>query len=97
MRRCLLTAMTALVAAASTAQVNAETVMLRSGSYADFRQLVSREAATTEVSIAATLSFPDAAQDHYPAIGIVHGLGGYVERRLACRRISQSRLRYPDL
>jgi dienelactone hydrolase len=53
--------------------------MLRSGSYADFRQLVSREAATNEVSIAATLSFPDAAQDHYPAIVIVHGLGGYVE------------------
>jgi dienelactone hydrolase len=79
MRRYLLAAMTALVAAASTAQVNAETVMLRSGSYGDFRQLVSREAATNEVSIAATLSFPDAAQDHYPAIVIVHGLGGYVE------------------
>ena len=79
MRSYLLAAMTTLVAAASTAQVNAETVMLRSGSYADFRQLVSREAATNEVSIAATLSFPDAAQDHYPAIVIVHCLGGYVE------------------
>jgi dienelactone hydrolase len=79
MRQYLIAAMTALVVAASTAQVNAETVMLRSGSYADFRQLVSREAATTEVSIAATLSFPDAARDHYPAIVIVHGLGGYVE------------------
>ena len=79
MRSYLLAAMTTLVAAASTAQVNAETVMLRSGSYADFRQLVSREAATNEVSIAATLSFPDAARDHYPAIVIVHGLGGYVE------------------
>jgi dienelactone hydrolase len=79
MRRCLLTAVTALVVAASTAQVNAETVMLRSGSYADFRQLVSREAATTEVSITATLSFPDAARDRYPAVVIVHGLGGYLE------------------
>jgi dienelactone hydrolase len=79
MRRCLLTAVTALVVAASTAQVNAETVMLRSGSYADFRQLVSREAATTEVAIAATLSFPDAARDRYPAVVIVHGLGGYLE------------------
>jgi dienelactone hydrolase len=79
MWRYLLAAMTALVAAVSTAQVNAETVMLRSGSYADFRQLVSREAATNEVSIAATLSFPDAARDHYPTIVIVHGLGGYVE------------------
>jgi len=79
MRRYLLAAMTTLVAVVSTAQVNAETVMLRSGSYADFRQLVSREAATAEVSIAATLSFPDAARDRYPAVVIVHGLGGYLE------------------
>ena len=79
MRSYLLAAMTTLVAAASTAQVNAETVMLRSGSYADFRQLVSREAATNEVSIAAMLSFPDAARDRYPAVVIVHGLGGYLE------------------
>jgi dienelactone hydrolase len=79
MRRCLLMAVTALVVAASTARVNAETVMLRSGSYADFRQLVSREAAITEVAIAATLSFPNAARDRYPAVVIVHGLGGYVE------------------
>jgi len=79
MRRCLLTAMTVLVAAASTAKVNAETATFQSGSYADFRQLVSREAATTEVAIAATLSFPDAARDRYPAVVIVHGLGGYLE------------------
>jgi dienelactone hydrolase len=79
MRRYLLAAMTVLVAAVSTAQVNAETVMLRSGSYADFRQLVSREAVTTEVSIAATLSFPYEARDRYPAVVIVHGLGGYLE------------------
>jgi dienelactone hydrolase len=79
MRRYLLAAMAALVTAVSTAQVNAETMMLRSGSYADFRQLVSREAATSEVSIAATLSFPDVARDRYPAVVIVHGLGGYVE------------------
>ena len=79
MRRYLLAAMTALVATASTAQVNAETVMLQSGSYADFRQLVSREAPTTVVSIAATLSFPDEARDRYPAVVIVHGLGGYLE------------------
>jgi dienelactone hydrolase len=79
MRQYLLAAMIALVVAASTAQVNAETVMFRSGSYVDFRQLVSREAATTEVSIAATLSFPDAARDRYPAVVIVHGLGGYGE------------------
>jgi len=79
MPRRLLAAVTALVVAASTAQVNAETVMLRSGSYGDFRQLVAREAATTEVSIAATLSFPAEARDRYPAVVIVHGLGGYGE------------------
>src|SRR5260370_7727648 len=79
MRRCLLAAVTALVVAASTAQVNAETVMLRSGSYADFRQLVLREGVATEVSIAATLSFPEEARDRYPAVVIVHGLGGYLE------------------
>jgi dienelactone hydrolase len=80
MRRYLLAALTALVAAASTAQVNAETVMFQSGSYADFRQLVSREAPTTEVSIAATLSFPDAARDRYPAVVIVHSIAGYLEQ-----------------
>src|SRR5260370_23576187 len=79
MRRYLLAAMTALVVAASTAQVNAETVMLRSGSYADFRQVVSRGAGTPEVAMAATLSFPEEARDRYPAVVIVHGLGGYLE------------------
>src|SRR5260370_5931595 len=79
MGRYLFAAMTALVVAVSTAQVRAETVTPRSGSYADFRQLVSREAATTEVSIAATLSFPEEARDRYPAVVIVHGLGAYLE------------------
>jgi dienelactone hydrolase len=78
MRRYLLAAMTALVTV-STAQVNAEMVTFQSGNYTDFRQLVSREAATTEVSVAAALSFPDAARDRYPAVVIVHGLGGYLE------------------
>jgi dienelactone hydrolase len=79
MRARLLTVVAALVAGAAATQVNAETVTLQSGTYADFRQLSSRQAATTEVPIAATLTFPDGARDRYPAVVIVHSLAGYLE------------------
>jgi len=67
------------MARALATQVDAETVTFQSGSYADFRQLLSREAPAGEVSITATLSFPDQARDRYPAVVIVHSLGGYLE------------------
>jgi dienelactone hydrolase len=79
MRLYLFAAMAALMAGALATQVDAETVTFQSGSYTDFRQLLSREAPTGEVSIAATLSFPDQARDRYPAVVIVHSLGGYLE------------------
>ena len=58
---------------------NAESIKFQSGDYADFRQLVSREAATTTVTIAGTLTFPDEARDRYPAVVIVHSIAGFQE------------------
>ena len=77
---------------------NAETVTFQSGSYADFRQLLAREAP------AATVHLRDAALSRRGAGSLSRRrdraydcrLSG-VERRLARRRISQSRLRHPDL
>ena len=50
----------------------AQTVMVQSGRYTDFRQLLSREAPASTVGVAMTLRFPDEAQDRYPAVVIVH-------------------------
>ena len=55
-----------------------ERVTLRSGSYADFRQVFVREA-PTEVSVPATLRFPDQPQDRYPAVVVVHTISGFRE------------------
>ena len=49
----------------------------QSASYTDFRQLVAREAPTSAVTVSATLSFPDRGQERYPALVIVHTIGGY--------------------
>jgi dienelactone hydrolase len=69
----------ALVIGTAAAQANAEAVTFQSGSYADFRQLLSREAAPATVTIAATLSFPAEARDRYPAVVVVHTIAGYLE------------------
>lgn len=69
----------ALAAGTAAAQANAETVTFQSGSYADFRQLLSRESPTDTVTIAATLAFPDQARDRYPAVVVVHMIAGYLE------------------
>ena len=69
----------ALVVGTVAVQANAETVTFKSGSYADFRQIFSREAATATVTIAATLAFPDQARDRYPAVVVVHTIAGYLE------------------
>ena len=89
----------ALAILAMAVSAGAQTVMVQSGRYADFRQLLSREAPANSATLAMTLRLPDEARDRYPAVVIVHTIarlsGG--ERRLARRRVSQGRLRHPDL
>jgi hypothetical protein len=48
-----------------------ELVTLRSGSYADFRQVFAREA-PAGASVPATLRFPEQPRDRYPAVIVVH-------------------------
>jgi len=62
---------------AMVASAGAEQVTFQSGSYAGFRQLVAREPAASTNTIAGTLSFPDEKRDRYPALVIVHTIGGY--------------------
>jgi dienelactone hydrolase len=54
-------------------------VSFQSASYADFRQLLSREAAAATVTVPATLSFPDDGKDRYPAVVVVPTIAGYIE------------------
>src|SRR5271163_4323135 len=69
----------ALAILAASVSANAQTVTVQSGRYTDFRQLLVREALTDSAAIAMTLRLPDQAQDRYPAIVIVHSIGGYLE------------------
>jgi dienelactone hydrolase len=55
-----------------------ERVTLRSGSYADFRQVFTREV-PAGVSVPATLRFPDRPRERYPAVVVVHTIGGFQE------------------
>ena len=55
-----------------------ELVTLRSGSYTDFRQVFTR-AAPAAVSVSAMLRFPDRPRDRYPAVVVVHTIGGFRE------------------
>jgi dienelactone hydrolase len=52
-------------------------VTFQSSTYSDMRQLLAREAATAAVTVKATLGFPGQVRDRYPAIIVVHALGGY--------------------
>ena len=52
-------------------------VTFQSSTYSDMRQLLAREAATAAVTVKATLGFPEQVRDRYPAIIVVHALGGY--------------------
>jgi dienelactone hydrolase len=54
-------------------------VTFQSASYADFRQLMSREPPAKTVTVPATLSFPGAAKERYPAVVVVHSVAGYLE------------------
>jgi dienelactone hydrolase len=72
------------VAGAATAQSDGgmpgpDRVTLQSATYADFRQLLSREAPAKAVAVPATLKFPDAVKERYPAVVVVHSVAGYLE------------------
>src|SRR5713226_4028842 len=60
-------------------QAGTTAITFQSSTYSDFRQLLTREAATGTVTIRANLGFPEEAKDRYPAVVIVHTLGGYLE------------------
>jgi dienelactone hydrolase len=62
-----------------SAGAGAKQVTFQSASYADFRQLLSREIPAATVTVAATLSFPDDAADRYPAVVVVHTVAGYLD------------------
>src|SRR5207248_3109641 len=64
-------AIAATLVATAIAPAGAETLRFQSGSYPDFRQLLSRQAASATVTIDATLTFPDEKRDRYPAIVII--------------------------
>jgi dienelactone hydrolase len=77
---CVLMAMIGYGAAAGycqAPQAGSSTITFQSSSYNDFRALLAREAAAGTVTVRAKLEFPEAAKDRYPAVIVVHGLGGY--------------------
>jgi dienelactone hydrolase len=79
MRRHLIAVAATLVSSAF-APAGAETVRVQSGSYTDFRQLLSGQPAVAPVTIDATLAFPEEKRDRYPAIVIVHAIAGYQDQ-----------------
>jgi dienelactone hydrolase len=84
MHSCLFVMIAATTFGAATAQGQArepgqDRVTFQSASYADFRQLLSREAPAATVTVPATLSFPAEARDRYPAVVVVHTIGGYLD------------------
>jgi dienelactone hydrolase len=60
-----------------TAEASLTAVTFQSSTYSDMRQILAREAATGTVTVKANLGFPEQARDRYPAVIVVHGLGGY--------------------
>src|SRR5476649_1821096 len=79
MRPYLCAVVAILGATLAAASANAEAVKFQSGSHAGFRELLSRQPETATVGIDATLTFPDQARDHSPAVVIVHTIAGYLE------------------
>src|SRR5215510_2257521 len=75
---CVLLATIALAAGhCQTLHAATTKVTFQSSIYSDMRQLLAREAATGVVMIEANLGFPEQASDRYPAVIVVHGIGGY--------------------
>src|ERR1700731_4446099 len=60
-------------------QAGTNQITFQSSTYSDFRQLLTREAATATVTVRANLDFPEEAKDRYPAVVVVHTIGGYLE------------------
>src|SRR5262245_64236119 len=60
-----------------TLEARTTTVTFQSSAYSDMRQFLAREAPTGAVTVKASLGFPEQASDRYPAVIVVHGLGGY--------------------
>ena len=58
-------------------QAGMTAVTFQSSTYSDMRQLLAREATTGAVTVAAYLGFPEQVRDRYPAVIVVHSLGGY--------------------
>ncbi len=58
-------------------QAGTTAITFQSSTYSDFRQLLTREAATGTVTVQASLGFPEEKKDRYPAVIVVHTLGGY--------------------
>lgn len=58
-------------------QAGLTAVTFQSSTYGDMRQILAREAATAAVTVKASLGFPEQAKDRYPAVIVVHGIGGY--------------------
>src|SRR6266446_5523220 len=62
-----------------TLQAGTNQITFQSYTYSDFRQLLARETPTATTTVRANLSFPEGAKDRYPAVVIVHTIGGYRE------------------
>jgi dienelactone hydrolase len=60
-----------------TLQAGTTTITFQPATYGDMRQLLAREAATGAVTVKATLGFPEQMKDRYPAVIVVHTIGGY--------------------
>jgi dienelactone hydrolase len=61
------------------AEARSNRVTFQSASYADFRQLLSRETPAAAVTVPATLIFPGETRDRYPAVVVVHTIAGYLD------------------
>ena len=59
------------------AQAGITAVTFQSASYGDMRELMVREPVGGAVTVKANLGFPDQPKDRYPAVIVVHALGGY--------------------
>src|SRR5438270_7184407 len=68
-----------LLAACNDAAGPKDGLTLQSANYDDFRQLIRGETPTSAATVAATLRFPDEPRERYPALVIVHTIGGYQE------------------
>src|SRR5258707_12598240 len=58
-------------------QAGQTAVTFPSSNYGDMREILTRAAATGTVTVKATLGFPEQNKDRYPAVIVIHGLGGY--------------------